>query len=230
MLNNPFRTALTRDEIIGVLLGWIKGPDIALVPEETHLSADEQDLIESHAYNISEDHDNRKDDAWEAYSICRESGQSRDVCRQSVEDFTLEDERFRRLCYEVDDEISKGANSMLRIDLRYSTLTQACYTRTSFDQWWQKTPEISALSRTISKPVSTRKKTKFDLQAESILSHIKGLGHNPKCLESVKPGRSGIKADVRALVQIGKVPFINDKAFDNAWARLRRERKIANPK
>lgn len=219
MLNNKFRTSLTRDEIIGLLLGWITGPDIALISDDQVHSAEGQEALDLHAYSIYADRESRQDDASEACALCLESGQSRADCRKVIDDFNREDEEFRRVSDEVDDEISKGATSMLRIDHQYSTLVHTCYTRKSVDVWVESTPELS-----MSKPPP--KKSMKEQQEEAILTCIKNLGHDPECLDKPKPGHKGIKSEVRAKMNIGWEPFKTRKIFDNAWQGLRDLDKI----
>jgi len=225
MLNNKFRTALTRDEIIGVLLGWLKGPDVLVFPDEMEIGPDEQEALESHAYSVYEDHTNREDDAWESYSLCLESGHPRETCRRAIEDFKRQDEIFKKICDEVDDEISKGERSMLRIDQQSSTVLSTCYTRKSFDEWVTKTPELAGFSRTATKP-SARKKTKGELRREAIINCLKEIGHDPQHLKKPEKGRSGIKAEVRERLQTGQDLFPDRQSFDNAWGDLRTEKKI----
>lgn len=223
MLNNPFRTSLTRDEIVAILLGWLDGPRILIPMEDA--SPKEQELVESESYCLLEDRENRLDVAYDKRIECLESGQPAEICQKPVDDFRREDEAFRRFCDEFDDEISKGDKSMLRVDRRSSTPSDICYTRKSFDEWRTKTPAIAELSRAGTKPMP-RKKTQGMLQEEIILTYIKELGYEPTRLPRNEPGRKGIKAEVRAEIEIGQEPFKTLKIFNNVWQRLREEKLI----
>lgn len=223
MLNNPYRTSLTRDEIVAILLGWLDGPQIFVPMEDA--SPEVQELVESDSYCLLEDRENRLDDAYDKRIECLEKGQPAEICQKPVADFKRDDEALKRFCYEVDDEISKGDKSMLRVDSRSSTPRDICYTRKSFDEWRMKTPEIAELSRTGTKP-TPRKKTKGMLQEEIILTCIKELGYEPTQLPRNESGRRGIKADVLAKIGTGKPPFETHRRFLNAWDRLRGQKKI----
>lgn len=71
-----------------------------------------------------------------------------------------------------------------------------------------------------------RKKTQGMLQEEIILTYIKELGYEPTRLPRNEPGRKGIKAEVRAEIEIGQEPFKTLKIFNNVWQRLREEKLI----
>lgn len=217
MPNNIHRNSLTRDEIIGILLGWIKGPCVFEINYDEQLSAEEQDIIESHTYNVLEDLFNRRDNAYEINYNAVESG----ACSSAIEDFRKEEIKYNQVCNEVDDEISKGERSALRVDRRLSTSVYTFYTRISFDEWVSKKPDLSVAGLTIAKPI-TRKKPEGEVRRNAILTCIRALGHDPKRLPKRDAGRRGIKAEVRAKLEHGKEPFPNSTAFDRAWEKLRK--------
>lgn len=233
MLNNRFRTSLTRDEIIGVLLGWLKGPDILFFQEEMEIAPNEQEALEMHFYSVGQDWKEREGTAWEQYAECLERGEERENCRKFVENFGLEEEAFKRICDQVDDEISKGAKSMLRVDHRTSTALYPCYTRISVDEWIAhgKTALLSNINfhlkekpetcKTPSETLNTKKGTsKLQQQTDLILRNIRDLGFDPMDLPPAPP-EGGVRSKIEGLLN-GKPPFEKATAFKHAWTRLRK--------
>ena len=237
MLNNQFRTSLTRDEIIGVLLGWIKGPDILVFPEEMEIGPSEQEALELHAYSVYEDWKERKETAWAKYAACLEAGEKRDSCRGLIDAFDLEDEEFRRIRDEIDDEISKGEKSMFRLDHRTSNDLYPCYTRISVDEWIAHRQIAlfsnsnfdlegkSDKSKTTSNQLITRKKpSKLQQQMDLILQTIRRFGFDPMNLPSVTH-QGGVRSQLVETLD-GKPPFESTYAFKKAWEKLRENKSI----
>lgn len=223
MPNNIHRNSLTRDEIIGILLGWIKGPCVFDINYDEQLSAEEQDIIESHTYNVLEDLFNLRDNAYEINYNAVESG----ACSSAIEDFRKEEIKYNQVCNEVDDEISKGERSALRVDGRLSTSVYTFYTRISFDEWVSKKPDLSVAGLTIAKPI-TRKKPEGEVRRNAILTCIRALGHDPKRLPKRDAGRRGIKADVWDRLKGNNSLFPKRKSFNNTWQPLRDEGQIVD--
>lgn len=223
MPNNIHRNSLTRDEIIGILLGWIKGPCVFDINYDEQLSAEEQDIIESHTYNVLEDLFNLRDNAYEINYNAVESG----ACSSAIEDFRKEEIKYNQVCNEVDDEISKGERSALRVDRRLSTSDYTFYTRISFDEWRRETPGLSQLSFLPVMPL-TSKKTPGPERKEAVLSCIRALGHDPKRLPKSKSGRRGVKADVWDRLKGNNSLFPKRKSFNNTWQPLRDEGQIVD--
>lgn len=237
MLNNRFRTSLTRDEIIGVLLGWLKGPDIPFFPEEMEIGPNEQEALEVHSYSVCQDWKERADTAWEKYAECLERGEEREKCRKFVDNFGLEEEAFKRICDQVDDEISKGKKSMLRVDHRTSTAMCPCYTRISVDEWIahgttallskgnfhlnKKTETCKAPSKALNTKTGT---SKLQQQTDLILKNIRDLGVDPMSLPPAPP-EGGVRSKIEGLLN-GKPPFEKATAFKHAWTRLRKSGQI----
>ena len=73
----------------------------------------------------------------------------------------------------------------------------------------------AVLSASVGKPPP-----KQQYQEQEILRVIRELSHDPKKLPKQKPGKSGVKAEVRQ-----KLSF-SVKVFDKAWERLRASQDI----
>lgn len=225
MLNNQFRTSLTRDEIIGILLGWIKGPDILVFPEEMEIGPNEQEALELHAYSVHEDLKERKETAWELYAECLERGEKREECRKFIEGFHIEDEEFKLICDQFDDEISKGENSMLRIDQRYTTNIFTFYTRVSVEEWTRTLTKQNSIEP--SPLIGPRIQTKMAMQGEAILACLAELGYNPKKLPPTDVGKDGIRKQVKTKLQTNEL-FKAPSSFRNAWGHLLEEKRISS--
>lgn len=64
-------------------------------------------------------------------------------------------------------------------------------------------------------------------QDAAILEAIRSQGHDPLKLPKPDAGKSGVKADVRALCCLNRKDVFQSKGvFDDAWQRLRAEKKI----
>lgn len=237
MLNDQSRTSLTRDEIIGTLLGWINGPYIPAFDEDIRLSAEDQEALDSYAYCIFQDRSNREDDALEAYANCLENGGAKNVCRKPVDDFKREDEAFKRFCDEVDDEISKGT---LRVDHRSTTSRDTCYTRISVEEWIKNRRVVDSsvgkglIQASEAKPAKTdssqgeskRSKSKMVRQQQLILQTLINFGFDPQKLPAPTLDGGARSKVVQRLDK--KEPFENLKAFQHAWSALRKSKQIVD--
>ena len=68
--------------------------------------------------------------------------------------------------------------------------------------------------------VSAQHKPKGLMQEEAILNAIREAGYDPKALPKHVPGKSGVKAQIRAIVLQNPALFTTN-SFDKAWERLR---------
>tara|TARA_R110002110_G_scaffold415748_1_gene654860 strand:- start:103802 stop:104449 length:648 start_codon:yes stop_codon:yes gene_type:complete len=68
---------------------------------------------------------------------------------------------------------------------------------------------------------------RFEAQENAILAAIVGAGYHPTELPKSAPGQPGVKAQIRAAVEGGEMPFTLD-TFNKAWQRLRKSRAISD--
>ena len=65
-------------------------------------------------------------------------------------------------------------------------------------------------------------------QDDAILEEINRQGHDPLALPKPPAGKGGVKANIRALCLNRKGVFQSKGVFDDAWQRLRDEKKIGD--
>ena len=91
--------------------------------------------------------------------------------------------------------------------------------------WAKKSLKISILEDLeVHQPAKIIKKS--SKQGSAIVEAIKSLGHDPQKLPKNPAGKSGVKAEVRKLVQHPPL-FDNPDIFDKAWERLSKYKEIS---
>jgi hypothetical protein len=83
-----------------------------------------------------------------------------------------------------------------------------------------KFPFVGRTAATSPEPPALQ--TRAQQQDESVLAAIRKAGYDPTALPAAKPGRAGVKAEIRA-----SLPAMKPSQFKHAWERLRDGGEIA---
>lgn len=132
-----YRTSVTVDEAVAILMGWADGP-IELAAMDGIPSPEEDDFSNSWLFSLR-DHIEDEEAALEsAYGDAREDKLPTEVIaekREALRLFRLEAKQATVCLCAVKDELNKGDASRLRIDIALSRPSLTYITRTSLDQW-----------------------------------------------------------------------------------------------
>lgn len=131
------RTSVTVDEAVAILLGRVDGP-IWFRPLNDDLSQEEQDLHDSLAYSLQEDLENDKEQA--ESDLAEAEFDKMDECAvearcEAVRKATADRALAKTYLCAIEDELSKGAMSALRVDVKRTNSHQTYITLTSFSAW-----------------------------------------------------------------------------------------------
>jgi len=120
----------------------------------------------------------------------------------------------------IQDELAKGA-------LRSPSADMHDITMISFEEW--VSTYIHVVPTVANEAVTTGRKGKWYEQEKAILAELSRLGFEPlKLKKPPRNGMAGSAADIRPLMVGIKPLFPTDKVFDLAWARLKKQKKIAS--
>jgi len=141
-----FRTSVTVDEAVMILMGWADGP-IELEAMNGIPSPEEEDFYGSWLFDLRDHIEDEETTLDSAYAEAREDKLPTEVIaekREALRLFRLEATQATVCLCAVKDELNKGDASRLRIDRELSRRTVTYITRTSLDQW-RKEKDVKAL-------------------------------------------------------------------------------------
>jgi len=126
---------------------------------------------------------------------------------------------------------------MLRVDRALSNAAYTYITRHSFDEWAISRGLASGQPDTVapagSRPagpgraMQPKPRTRLRDQEDAILAEIRKQGFVPEALPKNPSGLPGVKSAVRNALH-GPAPFDAKTAFEDAWERLRKDRRIVD--
>jgi hypothetical protein len=195
------RASITIDEAVSILLGRSTGP-IDFQP------MDDSEEAEANCPVF---------DLWEAL----EDELDQDVAIAQANAY---------LC-EINDEINKGEQSVLKVDRALSNAAYTYITRHSFKEWVERRASVSAgaadaetPSATSAAPTAVITKrahgTKLLDRKDAIVAEIVRRGLNPKALPKWPSGKAGLKLTIRDALQASPLFKGSTKLFDKAWEGL----------
>lgn len=231
------RTSVTIDEAIGMLLGWIAGP-LELRSNTPRLSEEDEAETEAYCFDLNYRLHELREGLDADLSWAEHEGRQSDVQRLRIECEELavhESSAFTYRCA-IEDELNRGAESELRVDKTLPNDAVTYITIASFDQWALKRynrqfldmpQQVSEGVRLPSKAETSKARTLLREQEKAILACIANLGHDPTQLPKNRPGKPGVKKQVRT--SLANIPlFKGAQVFDKAWERLRKGDEIVD--
>jgi hypothetical protein len=230
------RTSVSIDEAVAMLLGGITGP-VELRSNNQWPSGEEEAEIDAYYFDLDYRLHEIREGLDADLSWAKHEGRQSEVERLSNELGKLKNYETSAFAYRcaIDDELHKGTESELRVDSALSNDVFTYITLASFDQWAKKRynrqfldlPQQSSEGPHLPSEAKTAKaRTRSRDQERAILACLSELGHNPKKLPKNRPGKPGVKKEVRDRLA-GNPLLKGSKVFDNAWERLQKYNDIA---
>lgn len=221
-----FRTSITVDEAVAILLGLSTGPIDYVPSDDVEDNADDapafdlREMLEDELEVLAGEHALAKHEKRPAHVIAEKEAA---VQRQEA----LIEQAYLYRCA-INDELNKGEQSALSVDTTLSNAAYTFITLHSLNQWATALASPSTESAPSSLELAkTKPRTRMNDQEDAILEEILGQGFDPMALPPSPSGRPGVKAAVRE--SLGESPlFKGAKVFDKAWERLRNQRRIVD--
>jgi len=230
------RTSTTVDEAVYILLGQIDGPVVFTPVEESGWAE-----VDSISFNLRETLEDELDVIAGEYALAKAEQQPADVIAKKYSALQQQEAVIAQanayLCA-IHDELNKGEQSTLKVDRELSNSAYTFITLHSFNEWAKGIGKgilidlpTGIVEPAISSPSHTGNGTKppprikLREQEEAILAEIKRLDFDPMALPKNLPGIRGVKAAVREALQSSTL-FEANTAFEKAWERLRKEKRI----
>jgi hypothetical protein len=212
------RTSLSIDEAVAVLLGWIDGP--VIYKSATKNASDKEiEALDSPVFSLQDELIDEMESLQDALIEAKDDKKpAQDIAnlRKSIQAYEELVTLARSYRDAIEDEISKGSNSVLLVDPKLSNEILTYIRRNSFDEWVSK--------RNGDKPAPRRAMRE---QEEAILQAIRTLGYEPKSLPKPPSGKPGVKSNVKESLR--NDPLFQSKGiFDKAWERLRSDGSIVD--
>ena len=230
-----FKTSCDKEDAVAKLLGWLQGPVYQDLNESEHgYTLQQLKYMDTLIYTLAEHlTDLRNQALWKTADLYEEKASVEEIDKAINEELDIEDlmKRANLFLIEIEDELSKGELSLLKVDSEAMTKNGELHiSLKSLDIWSKKTQGISILNYKDTGVVKRSSPGKLGqykqlLQEHKILETIKLLGHDPKNLRINPSGKADIKSEVRGLVNLVP-PFEGTTTFDKAWERLRYEKRI----
>jgi len=225
------RTSITIDEAVSMLLGRTTGP-IDLEP------LDETEDAERNAplFCLRDDLEDEMEVLAGELDLAKHEKQSAEVIAEKLAAVNRHEVVMVQadVCRcAIDDELNKGEQSMLRVDVKRTNTAYTYITLHSFNEWQKQQKNRAEPKPDRGEPAPDpapagdlggkrprKLRDKMRRQERAILDAIAKLGHEPKALPKHTP-EAGVKADVWQVVQASGL-FNNYDIYDKAWYRLRR--------
>lgn len=245
---DPFsRRSVTVDEAAAIMMGYLDGPNVFYYQEGA--TDEEVEYIRNIAYDLAQDWADEREELEEKLHFAIRKGRPKkelDDIRGRLAQVNLEAGKAQRWMCEIEDELSKGESSALRLDKKLSNDHVSFITIWRLHEWakakgyqihlkgWpiagddaQEMPDPTALGSGSGAEQETTKKRipKQTAQKEAILGALKDLGHDPKSLPKRSPGKPWVKTAVRERLRTNPL-FASQRAFDKAWEALRGEKEL----
>lgn len=241
------KTSCNKEDAVAKMIGWLQGPvSHDLTEPEDGFNEQQLRCMDTLVYTLAEHlTDLRKAallEASAAISFNPKQAESNMVL-ETVLDIEDIGKRANLFLIDIEDELSKGDLSLLKIDIpateKYGEIQ---ITLKSLDRWAKQTHDISILdyldnrliatnnqiSKTIDLVESNSPKKVISRQRQqenTIIEVIENLGFNPKSLPKNIDGLPGIKASVREILREDPL-FSGSTVFDKAWERLSKFKDI----
>jgi len=219
----------TKDQAVMRILGWGQGSVFKLAIPITEDGISPEDLRQMHpeAMTLSERLQDMAEHARNALILGAENGTSQEELGRlddEVEKVRQLAARARELRMDIEDELSKGENSILRIDDDATNSSGVTHINIRSLEKWIAEPDSSEAPNA----KKSRPRQKLREQEEAISRVIEELGHSPKSLPHQEPGKKGVKSAVNS--KLADDPLFKDKrtSFNKAWERLRKDGSIAD--
>lgn len=250
-----FKSSLTKDEAVAKLLGWLNGnrrvkiaevPDGVLSPSffaKLHtLEGSLQSMLQTYRDIAS----NAFVDAFEKNNEYDDQVQALDII---VKEWDSSIDKAAIYFMDIDDELSKGEKSSLRIvpklgaskglpHITMSSLNEWAQSKygvaiyPAFEPISQKQQENLSRTNTLVEAVTAiaKPKQKLRLQENIILDEIKKLNLDSKLLPKRLEGSGGTKLVIRTALKDNALFKGTSTVFDKAWERLRADGAISELK
>ena len=242
-LNDFYVTSISKDEAVLKLLGW----QISCGPSGD-LSDEELEAAGNWSFTVLEALESERtpfeNDLFEAKHAQLPDATLIAEKRKALADFDKAIDQAKRYLCAIDDELSKGDASALRLDKNRQGNAGPYITIHSFDEWVRTTPkphptltafaaqEIPAIgieSYLIETP-NEPKVSKMRAQENLILKAIRDLGHDPENLPKFSYNKPGVKSEVKEHLKANVLFYGTETVFAKAWDRLLEGKKITNLK
>ncbi len=237
------RTSVTVDEAVAILLGVMNGP-VSFQAMSDEVSNEEQDVLDSLTYDLRAE---LRDEITALISdraeaiLAKKPQDVIDAIETELKRYReLDDLAFAYRCA-IEDELGNGEASALRRDAARSNAQDTYITLSSLDAWAVEkgcresiltpVPKVTSSNATETEcqKKALRVRRRHRDQEEAIVAKIKQLGYTPLELPKNDPGKPGVKAQVRDVLQASNL-FGTSKIFDHAWERLRKGKEIIDKK
>ena len=148
-----FRTSCNKEDAVAKLLGWLQGPVCQdLTEPEYGFSLQQLKYMGTLIYSLPEHlTDLRNQALWKTDDLIAEKASEEEVDKAINEVLDIEDlmKRANLFMIEIEDELSKGDASLLRVDpITTEDQDEIHITIKSFDTWARKTFDIAILDKT----------------------------------------------------------------------------------
>jgi hypothetical protein len=250
-------TSCTKEQAVMRLLGWVKGDVFKRYVQITEdgISAKELNWAHPTTMTLAERLQDMAEHAQMALIRGAENGVSHeelDHLHGGVDEVRQLASKTKNLLMDLDDELAKGQDSLLRLDPEATKRSGVPHINIrSLEKWaasansasetgaqphahmdcLQHTDRLDydqSLANTKAEPNPARPVTRIRMleQGDAILRAIKELGYSPDSLLPGQKGKRGVKYATRNKLT-GNPLFKARRSFDKAWEQLRKEGAIA---
>lgn len=219
------------------MLHWSDEP-IRYRPGSEYPTQEEWDNLPM--FCLRDELDDRLESLKDAYAEARSDGMSARIVEQkqtAIKEFQNTIILARTYLCAIDDELAKGNSSALRLNPKASNAAYEYITLTSLKEWalqkfnLQILPDILTIDAAQASKIVPRGKSPPRLimrnQEDVILEEIVRLNCDPKAIPKNPRRGPGIKANVRLSLNSNPL-FAGSTVFDDAWERLRGQKRITD--
>ena len=156
MMNSPYRTALTRHEAVGNLIGLLKGPYYIMENDHSHSEEDDYFDYDEISYDVFYEMNDIYDDLVNIYLDAKERNEDENTLskhQEAIKEFKRKQAIAMRVLQYFDDEISKDHQSAIRRDVTLSSENVPLYTIVSIMEWAENKFSTNNLTD-LSKPIN----------------------------------------------------------------------------
>lgn len=221
----PFRTSVTADEAVAIMLGYLDGPFVAR--SLTEFPSDEElEFLREAELDINDWFTGRRDSLKTEYKEAEKDDLSEAIInerREALEQGRHELVEVRRRLGEIADELEKKEKSALTIDSQLSNEHSKYITLCSLDEWAKN----KGYGNCFFPLPSVGDHTLVMLaQDKAIVKALENLGHDPLNIPKSALGMPGVRSQVKKEVESLSC-FSSRYAFKHAWQRLLDANKAA---
>ncbi len=241
-LDDFYVTSISKDEAVQKLLGW----QINCGPSGD-LSDEEQEGAGNASISVLDVFDDQRIDLENALFEAKHPRLSEtDIAEKesALAEFDKKIYQAKLYLCAIDDELSKGNASALRLDKNRQGNAGPYITIHSFNEWVRTTPkpsptltafaaqEIPAIDveSCLAETPNLPKGWKMRAQEKSILEAIRELGHDPKSLPKAPYNKPGVKSKVKKHLEANVLFYGKKTVFEKAWYRLGQDHEIISLK